>query len=263
MIDGSAFVHSSVADLSSVASALRSSRLGPPFPPVVLTRLVDPSQAGQVSQSLKGWTDRGYSPQQIADVLELLIADRQRQSPGPVLDLVTTGPETTAVCSRDTAVVVRDLFQSATKCVLLAGFAVHQGRSVFQTLAERMNQLPDLRVRFFLDVRREHGDTTPDAVLVSQFAHDFWSRQWPESARRPDVHYFPAALHLGYKRAYLHAKCVVIDEERVFVTSANFTEAAQERNIEVGVVFRDQSVALQLSHHFESLASSGSLHQIS
>ncbi|WP_309744892.1 hypothetical protein [Chamaesiphon sp. OTE_20_metabat_361] len=37
----------------------------------------------------------------------------------------------------------------------------------------------------------------------------------------------------GRTRACLHAKCVVIDEEYLLVTSANFTEAAH-----VGVAYR-------------------------
>ena len=34
------------------------------------------------------------------------------------------------------------------------------------------------------------------------------------------------------KRSSLDAKCVVVDAEQVFVFSANFTKAPQERNIE-------------------------------
>jgi phosphatidylserine/phosphatidylglycerophosphate/cardiolipin synthase-like enzyme len=34
--------------------------------------------------------------------------------------------------------------------------------------------------------------------------------------------------------AFLHAKAVVVDDEAVFITSANFTEAALDRNIELG-----------------------------
>jgi phosphatidylserine/phosphatidylglycerophosphate/cardiolipin synthase-like enzyme len=37
------------------------------------------------------------------------------------------------------------------------------------------------------------------------------------------------------------------------VTSANFTEWAQDRNVEAGVVIRNQDVARQLRHQFESL----------
>jgi len=44
-----------------------------------------------------------------------------------------------------------------------------------------------------------------------------------------------------------------------FVTSANFTEAAQDRNIEAGVLMRDGRTARSLSGQFESLVAAGKL----
>ena len=51
----------------------------------------------------------------------------------------------------------------------------------------------------------------------------------------------------------LHAKAVVADEETVFVTSANFTEAALERNIELGLLVRDRALAASIVGHFRGL----------
>jgi phosphatidylserine/phosphatidylglycerophosphate/cardiolipin synthase-like enzyme len=61
----------------------------------------------------------------------------------------------------------------------------------------------------------------------------------------------------GAKRASLHAKCVVVDEQMAFVSSANFTEAAQERNIEVGVLVRSQVLSTQIARHFDALVAAG------
>jgi len=57
----------------------------------------------------------------------------------------------------------------------------------------------------------------------------------------------------------LHAKCVVVDRRVAFVSSANFTEAAQERNIEAGVLIRSEPFASSLANHFETLAAQGIL----
>jgi phosphatidylserine/phosphatidylglycerophosphate/cardiolipin synthase-like enzyme len=51
----------------------------------------------------------------------------------------------------------------------------------------------------------------------------------------------------------LHAKAVVVDDEAVFVTSANLTGAALDRNIELGVLIRDRAVALTICGYFRSL----------
>ena len=60
----------------------------------------------------------------------------------------------------------------------------------------------------------------------------------------------------------LHAKAVVADDEAVFVTSANLTEAALDRNIEVGLLVRDRALAASVSSHFRGLIDRGLLHPL-
>jgi len=50
-----------------------------------------------------------------------------------------------------------------------------------------------------------------------------------------------------------------VDDEVAFVTSANFTEAAQERNIEVGVLVEDADFTRALRQQFDSLVESKAL----
>jgi phosphatidylserine/phosphatidylglycerophosphate/cardiolipin synthase-like enzyme len=45
----------------------------------------------------------------------------------------------------------------------------------------------------------------------------------------------------------------VADDETVFVTSANLTEAALDRNIEAGLLVRDRALAASVSSHFRGL----------
>jgi phosphatidylserine/phosphatidylglycerophosphate/cardiolipin synthase-like enzyme len=47
-----------------------------------------------------------------------------------------------------------------------------------------------------------------------------------------------------------------VDKLEAFVSSANFTEAAQTKNIEVGVLVHSRLLAQELAAHFEMLYSS-------
>jgi phosphatidylserine/phosphatidylglycerophosphate/cardiolipin synthase-like enzyme len=58
----------------------------------------------------------------------------------------------------------------------------------------------------------------------------------------------------------LHAKALVVDDEAVFVTSANLTEAALDRNIEIGLLVRDRALALTIASHFRALIDRRLLH---
>ncbi len=65
------------------------------------------------------------------------------------------------------------------------------------------------------------------------------------------MYYDPRAFDLDGPGGVLHAKAIVADDEVVFVTFANLTEAALDRNIEVGLLVRDRAKAATLSSNFQ------------
>jgi len=70
----------------------------------------------------------------------------------------------------------------------------------------------------------------------------------------PEVYYDPRSLDIAaQERSAMHAKCIVVDRQELFISSANFTEAAQNRNIKVGLLVRSASLADNLVRHFDTL----------
>jgi phosphatidylserine/phosphatidylglycerophosphate/cardiolipin synthase-like enzyme len=117
----------------------------------------------------------------------------------------------------------------------------------------------DLTVRLCLDVRRPPGDKTRADALLRRFADRFLSQEWP-GPRIPEVFYDPRSLIDGDGlRASLHAESVVVDGAKAFIGSANFTEAAQFRNIELGLVTYRPDVAAAVERHFAGLIERGHL----
>jgi phosphatidylserine/phosphatidylglycerophosphate/cardiolipin synthase-like enzyme len=246
--------------LTQLAGALRSGRLAPPFTPLLLRRYVPESLAAAVAGDLQRRAEAGATPSLLGDSLDLLGQDRrQRPIAEDVIELVWTGPEAPGIVNRDTAVVVREMFQGARESVLIAGFAVYGGQIIFRELADQMDQEPGLQVRMFLDIQRPQHDLSSPAELVREFGERFVQKEWPGRSL-PRLYYDPRSMSTdGTIRASLHAKCVVVDGEQSFVSSANFTEAAQTRNIEVGPHLRSHHVAARLVEHFETLAASNIL----
>jgi len=250
------FTKLSSKDLEMLIAALRSQRIAAPFTGLQVSRVVPMVLVTAVREALIKLHAQGFSAEQIATVLELIEQDRKEGRPPELpIDLVTSGPEAPGITNRDTSVVVRELFAHAQESVLVAGYAVYQGQQVFQSLAKRMEEVPDLNVRFFLNISRPDGDTTSSEILVARFKQRFKDSQWPTGCRLPEVYYDPRSVADNSPvRSSLHAKCVVVDAEHVFVSSANFTEAAQERNIEVGLNIKNKWLAIQLTRHFELLS---------
>lgn len=243
----------SSATLRAIASALRSGQLSTPVSKIGLARVAPGCPAGAIDQIVSLSAD-GLQPRHLALFLDQCCTSGEAAL-ASAAELVWTGPESAVAASRDTAVVLEELFASATRSVLVSTFVVHQGHRVFKALSNRMAAVPSLQVQLFLHVGREQRDTRYDSEILREFADDF-GRHWPWSPR-PQVFYDPRSLALDDTvRATWHAKCVVIDDEVAFVTSANFTEWAQSRNVEAGVLVRNIHFARQLRHQFESLVQS-------
>jgi phosphatidylserine/phosphatidylglycerophosphate/cardiolipin synthase-like enzyme len=170
----------------------------------------------------------------------------------PRPDLVWSGPEVPGVHARDTRRVYEELLSSAVHSVWASSYVYFDGPKAFEVLARRMDEMPDLRATLLLNIQRKWGDTTSANDLVRRFADRFWKTDWPGKSR-PRVFYDPRSLELDGPTGVLHAKAVVTDDESVFVTSANLTEAALDRNIELGLLVRDRALAASVSSHFQTL----------
>jgi hypothetical protein len=245
--------------LADLAQALRDGRLTGGAT-AFMVRYAVPAVGETAASELCSLLASGLGPQHAALLLNALAAELEPRADAAVLELVTSGPDI-AGTTRDTGVVLRELFAEAEHRVLVVGFAVHQGREIFAALADRMRQRADLAVRLCLDVRRAPGDTTRSDALLRRFAERFVRLEWPGS-RLPDVFYDPRSLAEGESlRASLHAKCVVVDGVKAFIGSANLTEAAQRRNIEIGVVVSG-AIAEAVERHLDALIAGGHLQSL-
>ena len=249
-------------DLLRLADLLEAGLLAPPLSALTLRDHIPNVHAAPVAQCLGELTRRDMPPAHIALLLRAFVAGSQAAGdvPEPV-EVVISGPDATGD-ARDTGVVIRQLFAKARKHVVAVGFAVHQGKSVFKTLADRLDNDDSFEATLCIDIRRQRGDTSLDREIVQRFANGFVRDEWPGN-RLPHVYYDPRSLEPTSRTASsMHAKCVVIDGREALVTSANFTEAAQERNIELGLLVDSHAIACRIEHHFTTLIRKGSLERL-
>jgi phosphatidylserine/phosphatidylglycerophosphate/cardiolipin synthase-like enzyme len=176
-------------------------------------------------------------------------------------DLVWSGPSVAGVHARDTRQAHEELVGIACRSLWVSTFVFFDGPKSFDVIARRMAQVPGLRVTLLLNVRRTRGDAAGAEEVVRRFAERLWGAEWPGDIR-PRVFYDPRALERDGPTGVLHAKAVVADDEAVLVTSANLTEAAFDRNIELGLLVRDRALAGSIVAHFRGLIESGLLHAL-
>lgn len=252
-----AFHALSPGSLQALAQALRDGALARGESYRTLEQIAGDG-AEAIATALKALEREGMTRSQMG-LLVGAIADTRHQIPDPslVFELVLSGPPVTGIPTRQTAAVMRSLFAEATADVLVVGYAVHQGDEMFAPLHERMLAVPELRVRLAFDIRRKEYAQVREAVgdFAEEFAHRHWP--WPE---RPPLYHYPRSLEASASdRGSLHAKCVIVDRRKAFITSANFTEAAQNRNIEAGILIEYEPMVVRVWRYFDSLIAGGYL----
>ncbi len=190
--------------------------------------------------------------------LRVAIAERVHRPP-PRLNLVWTGPETRASVARGTSFVVEQLFASAQRSVIVGGYCFDTAdmlRPLYRAMVDR-----PVSVTLFLDIQGTAATVEGGEAFANVFIDGFFRDVWTFGDPKPAVYYDPRTAIPGPPWTSLHAKCVVVDDERALITSANFTDRGHARNIETGVLVEDVAFAEELAGQWRQLVSEGLVRQ--
>lgn len=246
--------------LRALAAALRAGKLRPPFTVATLTHVV-----GGPEWLAAALEEAGQPPAALAWGLELLAQERaewQRRWDG--VALTWTGPEEVLTETRDTGAVARQLFAAAEATLVVTTYALDEGakgEDLLAILRARMQAQLGLDVRFYLNLGRAFGDERSSEVILAEHLRRLRAQVFTWEPL-PRVYYDRRALEPTHgPRACLHAKVIVRDGAQTLITSANLTEAAQERNIEDGVFVDDPGFARGVVAQLDRLVAAGVLVQ--
>ncbi|MDA0841193.1 MAG: DISARM system phospholipase D-like protein DrmC [Planctomycetota bacterium] len=241
------------ATLSELASALKDDEGSVGLSSNSLRQIVGSTLQIEIQERLSELQSGGWSSPQIGQLAQTIADTRKTlEDPEALFDLVLSGPAVEGVPTRDTSAVMHQLIEDAEEEVILIGYAVYNGKKLFERLARRMKD-DGLNVWFCLNIERKWKDTSLSSELVRRFMHEFKTKHWPGDTL-PTIYYDPRALELsGPTKASLHAKCLIVDRKVALITSANFTEAAQQRNIEAGVIVNYQPFVQRIATYFDGL----------
>jgi len=193
-----------------------------------------------------------------------VVMQRRIAAKAPRPELVWSGPEPKNSQARHTSVVLRSLFEAAQREVFIAGYSFHGGSDVLAPLRAAMDRGVTVEIVLDCSQHEVYVETRGEEILRTVVS-SFWKKVWPHASPRPSLLYDPRTLRRSPPGAYgrwfpecsMHAKCVVVDDEVALVGSANFTERAQDNNLEVGVLVRERSFVHGLVHQWNAVRSAG------
>lgn len=149
------------------------------------------------------------------------------------VEVVWTGPDGD-VDVRLTYSVLIEVIRTAVRRLILVSFAAYRVDEVVQALQQAASR--GVEIQLILD-----GGTEA-------------ARAFEASERIALYTWLPTLLpEHDPGHASLHAKAVIADDRLAFVTSANLTEYALDRNMELGLLVRGGNVPKLLADHFHGL----------
>lgn len=145
-------------------------------------------------------------------------------------ELVWTGPTFPSAGLRSTEQVLLDLVRSANKTLFITTFAAYK----IQSLKDALNAavFRGVRIVFILESKDDSdGKVTfnPALALLNTLGAKVEVFVWPLENRPRNA---------KGQHGSLHAKFVVADGDKLFISSANLTEYALNLNIELGVLIK-------------------------
>ena len=208
----------------------------------------NPSYQGRVDEFLRCRSD---ARPELASMLEVaLAAKRSRQT----TELVWTGPSTPVVSVRRTEQVLCDLIRCAERRLTMTSFGIFQVPRLVEELEQALARRVALRI--VLGDREAHSDQEIDRQryqLGRVVAEKATLLQWPPERRPRDEQ-----GHAGL----MHVKAAVADSRVAFLTSANLTEAALERNMEMGVLIRGGHLPAAIDRLIDALLECGEMQAV-
>jgi phosphatidylserine/phosphatidylglycerophosphate/cardiolipin synthase-like enzyme len=146
--------------------------------------------------------------------------------------------------------VMYELIDGAGSHVLLVTYAAYGADKVANALKRASDR--GVKVEMVVEVAESSGGSLSfDSVAALRNAVPRASIMWWPREKR--------AVAESGRPGSMHAKCLVVDRTIALVSSANLTDYALERNMELGLVVRGGDVPARLAAHFQQLSIRGEL----
>lgn len=204
--------------------------------------IVGANQRGQ--RLLKHWQLGDITGKELWGILIGANRAHARARAGMSIDLVWTGPSSQLVATRKTEQVLLEVIDRATDSLFLVSFVAYGVPSVVSAVHRAVQR--GVEVSILLESSEQHGgELSLDSI-------DMLKNALP----RAKVYYWKDKGS-EFSGGKVHAKVAVADSMICFISSANLTGHAMERNMEAGVSVRGGDLPRRLHRHLEALASVG------
>jgi len=208
-----------------------------------------PAARAALGSLMTAWQTTALPGDVVAGMLLGAARTRQRMQRDSIVEFVWTGPTTPFVPTRRTEQVLLDLIQRAQAELFIVSFVAYDVPSVLSAINSAIDRGVETRVLI------ESSLTEGGSLLTD-----------PVSTMRKSV---PSALLYAWTdrphpstNGRVHAKVAVADDSLAFLTSANLTGHALEKNMEAGILVIGGHVPALVQAHLRALVEMRIIRQV-
>lgn len=200
----------------------------------------NPSAQARLAKLVLEWQAGEIPPLELSGMLLGASAAYHQARAEQEVELVWTGPSSQLIATRKTEQALLQVIDAAEGRLFMTSFVAYDVASIMQALGRAIQR--GVKVSMLLEASDQHGGGISfDAIAKMKSAlPSARIYSWEKNGD-------------GFAGGKVHAKVAVADEAFCFISSANLTGHAMEKNMEAGVLIRGGTTPRSLHRHLEAL----------
>ena len=166
------------------------------------------------------------------------------------VEVVWTGPSSNLVPIRHTEQVLKEVIESAKTKLFVVSFVAYDVPGVHAALNKAIER------NVSVDILVESSQNSHSKIQVDSVP------KMKSAVPKANIYIWDQSESPKNMIGVVHAKCAVADDCIAFITSANLTTAAMEKNVELGVLISGGDLPVRLDQHLRSLVVSEILKKV-
>lgn len=194
----------------------------------------------RLAKLLAAWTGAPIPPAELSGMLAGASAAYHHAKAEQEIELVWTGPSSNLVATRKTEQALLQVIDAAQTRLFMTSFVAYDVASIMKALERAVKRA--VTVSMLLEASNQHGGNISFDAIGKMKASLPTARiySWAQKAD-------------AFTGGSVHAKIAVADENFCFISSANLTGHAMEKNMEAGVLIKGGTIPSSLHRHLEAL----------
>lgn len=199
-----------------------------------------PLASGVVDQLIQAWCATSVSAEELASMLLAAVHVFTKASNEQSAELVWTGPTTPFVAARRTEQALLQVINVANSALFITSFVAYDVSSIVKALNAACER--GVVISMLLESSQDHGGSINIDVIgkMRTLVPTAQLYAWRDKAD-------------AFFDGRVHAKVAVADGSTCFITSANLTRYAMDKNMEAGVLISGGRIPKLLDKHLRSL----------